>query len=228
MKRSGLFLISFLILFTAAAQSNFSLATDVAYLRNFKKHQRFGSVGHTIQFQYHVTGKEGIYAWLSYYQKGKYQNTLTAAAKSPVTNPQQHTFSNNASMAIQHYSVGWKHYFIGGSEGDSINWSLYGLAGFGLIAGRITNVFADQPDTALYNLPSSPVSGEGQFKRLTLDIGAGWEKALSDRIFLYGEVRLWIPASSTPSPYLFVNKNAPFAATVNAGLRVLFADYKED
>jgi hypothetical protein len=229
LKRTCIFIFFFLFLFSAAtAQSNFSLATDVAYLRNFKKHQRFGSIGQTIQFQYHVTTRESFFAWMSYYQKGNYENTLTAAAKLPATNPQQLSFSNKARMGFQQYSLGWKHYFAGGSEGDSINWSIYGLAGFGLIAGTITNTYIAFPDTSLYAAPANPLNGEGKFKRLTLDIGAGWEKPLSDRIFLYGEARVWIPASSYPSPYLFVNKNAPFAGTVNLGIRVLFADYKED
>jgi len=66
------------------------------------------------------------------------------------------------------------------------------------------------------------VNGSGHFKRLTLDVGLGWEVPLSGDIFIYSQAKAWIPTTEYPSRYLFVNNNAPFAAMISAGLRILF------
>src|SRR5436190_1481643 len=62
----------------------------------------------------------------------------------------------------------------------------------------------------------------GHFKRLTIDLGLGWEIPLGGDIFIYSEGKAWIPTTEYPSKYLFVNNNAPLAAMISAGLRILF------
>ena len=102
------------------------------------------------------------------------------------------------------------------------NWNLYGTAGFGLLIGSIENSYSTNIDTSKYTLPSNPLSGKGNFKRLTLDLGVGAELPLGAGIFLYTEGRAWLPTSSYPSSYLFINDKAPFILTANFGIRVLF------
>src|SRR4030095_2551272 len=122
-------------------------------------------------------------------------------------------------MRFKHLSLGWKHYFIGGSDIDE-KWSLYGYTGFGLLLGRVINSHSVSIDTNSYFVPVR--SGKANFKRLTLDMGLGWEVPLGGDIFFYNEARLWIPTTDYPSKYIFVNKNAPFVASLNFGIRILF------
>ncbi len=211
------------ILFSAAAFSQFSIATDIAYLRNFKKGQRYSSVGHTIYSHFHASPKDGLYGWISYFTPGKFSNSLQADAKSATTLPQLINFKNAAELRIKQYSVGWKHY-LAGNAFEERKMNVYSLVGFGLMAGRINNAYNATIDTSLYNLPANPVNGAGKFKRLTFDIGLGWELPIGANIYLYNEARCLFPATSYPSKYLFVNKNAPLTLTVNAGLRVLFGN----
>jgi hypothetical protein len=209
------------ILFSAAAFAQFSIATDFAYLRNMKKEQRYGSVGQTIYSHFHASSKDGLYGWISYFTKGKFSNPLRADAKSAITLPQLINFKNAAELRIKQYSVGWKHY-LAGNAFEEKKMNVYSLAGFGLIAGRIQNSYNTTIDTSLYNVPPNPVSGAGKFKRLTFDMGLGWEIPIGANIYFYNEARCLFPATSYPSKYLLVNKNAPLTLTVNAGLRVLF------
>jgi hypothetical protein len=218
-KKAFISVVCILLACTAFAQ--FSIATDFAYLRNMKKDQRYGSVGQTVYSHFHASPKDGLYGWISYFTKGKFSNSLQADAKSAATLPQQINFSNAAELRIKQYSVGWKHY-LAGNAFEEKKMNVYSLAGFGLMAGRVNNTYNTTIDTSLYNPPANPLSGNGKFKRLTFDMGLGWEIPIGANIYFYNEARCLFPATSYPSKYLLVNKNAPLTLTVNAGLRVLF------
>ncbi len=200
-------------------QTRFSLATDLSILRSFKKEQQFWSVGQTVKFHFHFTPRDGAYAWLSYYSRGKFTNRLVADAKDPVTLPQQVNFDNKAEMSFKHISFGWQHYFKGSSDSES-GMNVYGYAGFGLMFGRATNVHSANIDTATYYLPV--LNGEAGFKRLTLDLGIGVEAPVGGDVFAYFEGRAHVPTTDYPSQYLFINRNAPFVAAANVGIRILF------
>jgi hypothetical protein len=184
-----------------------------------KKEQRYWAVGQTVHAHFHFTKKEGAYAWIAYYSIGKFENNLSATAKSTGTTPQQINYVNNAEMRFKHFSVGWKHYFKGDPEIEE-NWSLYGYGGFGLLLGRVINRHSTNVDTSMYNLPV--LRGEANFKRLTLDIGLGWETPIGGTTYFYNEFRLWIPTTDYPSNHIFVNRRAPLVASLNFGLRILF------
>jgi hypothetical protein len=201
------------------SQTRFSLGTDLGLQRNFKKEQQYWAVGHTIHTHFHITPKNGLYAWLSYYSNGKFKNELTSTAKSALTIPQQISYTNNATMSFRHFSMGWKHYFKGRFDTEA-GYNLYGYAGFGLLFGRIENTHSVSIDTNNYYLPAR--AGSAKFKRLTFDLGLGWEAPIGGDLFVYMEGRFWVPASDYPSKYLFVNKNAPLAGMLNAGVRILF------
>ena len=202
-----------------AQQSTFSIATDLGLQRSIKKEQQYWAVGQTVHAHFHFTPKDGAYVWISYYSEGKFQNDLTAIAKQPATNPQQINYVNNAAMRFKHLSLGLKHYFKGGSDIEE-GWSLYGYAGFGLLLGRVINTHSVSIDTTVYQVPVR--SGKANFKRLTLDLGLGWEVQLGGDLYFYTEGRVWIPTTDYPSKYIFVNKNAPFVASLNFGIRILF------
>ncbi|HEX7847011.1 MAG TPA: hypothetical protein VF476_14520 [Chitinophagaceae bacterium] len=202
-----------------AQNTQFSLATDIGVLRSFKKEQRFLTFGHTIQGVFHVAPKDALYVWISYYKNGKFDNDLTATAKSGLTIPQEVKYKNKASMRLRQLSMGWKRYLKGTYDNED-RYNIYGYAGLGLLFGRMTNQHSTVIDTAQYDLPV--LSGEKAFKRLTLDLGLGVEQPIGNALFLYVEGRAWIPASDYPSKYLFVNDNAPVMGMINAGIRILF------
>lgn len=199
----------------------FSVATDFSVLHSFKKDQRFWVVGQSVLAHFNFTPTDGAYVWVSYYTPGKFNNDLSARAKSLLTTPQQINFTSSAEMRSRNISVGWKHYLKGATSIES-SWSLYCYAGFGLLLGRAQNTYSTSIDTSKYNAPSNPVMGVGHFKRLTLDLGAGWEVPLGADIFLYVEGKTFIPTTEYPSKYLLVNNNAPFSAALNLGVRILF------
>jgi hypothetical protein len=203
------------------SQTRVSVGTDISFQRNFKKDQRFWTIGQTVTIDWHFTPKEGAYALVCYYSNGNFKNKLSATAKSPGTIPQEIFFINSSQVRLEQISFGWKHYYVGSSDAEK-NWNLYALVGFGLIFGKATNKYSIAVDTSLYNEPLQPVNGSGHFKRLTIDLGAGWEIPLGGDIFIYSEGKAWIPTTEYPSKYLFVNNNAPLAAMISAGLRILF------
>ena len=209
----------FALFITGAFSQQFSLATDLSIQRNFKKQQSYWAFGHTTQTLFHLTPKDGIYLWFVYYSNGKFKNNLTADAKSPLTTPQQVNYTNSARMRLKQFSIGWRKYIIGTPDAEK-HWNLYGFAGFGLMFGKVQNTHSVVIDTALYNVPVR--SGEGDFKRLTMDVGLGWEMPLGGDLFFYTEGKVWIPTTNYPSKYIFINNNAPFVATFGAGVRVLF------
>ncbi len=215
-------IISFLsLLFFAAgfSQPRFSAATDLSIQHNFKKDQRYWAIGQTVAAHFHLTPKEGIYVWFSYYTNGKFRNSLVATARSGATQPQQINFVDSAWMRLKHFSVGWKKY-LRGADDEENNWHLYAYAGFGLLLGRVENAYNVAIDTMLYDVPVK--SGKANFKRLTIDLGIGWEHHIGGDFYLYTEGRVWIPTTDYPSKYIFVNKNAPFTAMLNVGIRTLF------
>ena len=203
----------------AHSQTRVSLATDLSVLRSFKKEQQFWSIGQTVHFHVHVTPRDGAYAWLSYYTRGKFSNQLSAAAESPLTIPQQVDFENKAEMRIKHLSLGWKHFLRGSSEAEN-GLNIYNYLGFGLMLGLVENVHSVNIDTSVYIMPV--FSGRANFKRLTLDVGLGAELPVGADVFLYLEGRALIPTSDYPSQHIFINDNAPFMGALNLGLRILF------
>jgi hypothetical protein len=197
----------------------FSLATDVGVQRSFKKEQRYLAIGQTVNALFHLTAKDGIYVWFVYYSNGKFKNNVPAIAKDPFTIPRQLNYTNSASMRVKHFSAGWRKYLKGSADAEK-NWNLYSYAGLGILMGRVENTHSVAIDTAAYHVPV--LSGKANFKRLTLDLGLGWEFPLTAGFFLYAEGRTWIPTTDYPSKYIFVNDNAPIAGMLNVGLRILF------
>ncbi|MGV3658064.1 MAG: hypothetical protein ACO1NX_08920, partial [Chitinophagaceae bacterium] len=107
-----------------------------------------------------------------------------------------------------------------GSYNRETDWNLYGTAGFGLLAGRADNTPNQTIDADLYTTPQVAIAGGDHFKRLTFDVSLGTEMVLGAGIYLYTDVRTWIPASGYPSPFLY-NNNLPRTLMVNGGIRVL-------
>lgn len=198
----------------------FSIATDISVMRNFSPKQKFFAIGQTVQPLFHLSSKETVYAWLSYYSRGKFHNDFTATAKSPATVPQAKTFRVTGQWLSNEVSVGWKHY-VKGSFDQSETWSLYTIAGFGLMFAKVENIFRPNIDTSVYQL-AAPVPGLNSFNRLTLDLGLGLDYPVGGNFFIYADARTWIPMSDYPSPYLHSNKNVPLPVTISAGLRILF------
>lgn len=198
--------------------TTFSLATDLGIQRSFKKEQQYWAVGQTVHFVFHAAPRDGVYAWMSYYSNGTFSNTLKAIAKSPLTNPQQIVYRNNAEMRIKHISLGWRRFLKGAPNSET--WNIYSNAGFGLMLGRVVNTHEPGIDTTVYTIPVR--SGKANFKRLTFDLGLGVEIHIGGDIYFYVEGRALVPASDYPSKHLFINDNAPFMATANGGVRILF------
>lgn len=209
-----------LITLQTQAQKGFSLATDLSVLYNLTPNASFSSVGQTVRSQVHFTNTETAYAWLNYYSEGRYKNNLVAAPFDPV-NDQPVNFISSSKVKYHHISLGWQHFIKGNFDND--DWSLYSLAGFGLLKLNVNNSYNKAIDTSRYIIPQKAIAGSSKFHRLTLDIGLGGETKLGTGIFLYGEVRKWIKASGYENPYLY-NNNLPNSVSANVGLRVLF-DY---
>lgn len=166
-----------------------------------------------------VTPREGVYTWFAYYANGNFHNDVIATARSVTTSPQQISYRNSAKMRLKQFSIGYKKYLLGSSENEkSIN--VYGYIGFGLELGRITNTHSITIDSSIYDLPV--LSGQANFKRLTLDPGIGVDHHIGGDLYVYSEVRLWIPTTDYPSRYIYKNDNAPWVAMACLGIRILF------
>jgi hypothetical protein len=205
----------------AFSQVRVSVATDLTAQRSFKEDQRFWALGQNIVVDWHFSSKGTAYGLISYYSVGKFRNSLIATAKSPTTSPQEISFTNSAEVRFHQISLGWKQYLVGRFDAET-KWNLYTITGFGLMFGKAKNSFSTVVDTSLYNPPEYPISGSGHFKRLTFDVGLGWEIPVSAAAFVYSEGKLWIPTTDYPSKYLLVNDNAPLVAVLSVGLRILF------
>ena len=202
------------------SQGFISITTGLSVQRSLKQDQRYWAAGQDVIFNWHYTLRTGLYVAACYYADGKFKNELSATAKSPTTTPQQILFTNNAEIRLKQLSLGWRYYLVGNAESEE-HWNLYGITGFGVIFGKVTNNYSTTIDTSLYNAPAQPASGTGDFKRLTVDLGLGWETPVRGDVYFYAESKVWIPTTDYPSKYLLVNENAPFIATVTAGLRIL-------
>ena len=203
------------------ARAQFSLATDASLLRNLSKQQKFWAFGQTVQLNFYPGGeKNAVYGWISYYTTGDFKNDFLATAKDPLITPQEISYTVNTDMRYRQISFGWKHYFVGGYNSENI-WNVYGYAGFGLLLGKVSNSYNKLIDTALYTT-EQPLEGSSAFKRLTIDAGLGTEFPLGNTVFVYTEVRTWLPSSHYPSPYLYKdNYHIPSIVAINLGLRVL-------
>ena len=203
------------------AQIKFSAATDISLLHNFDPQQKFTVVGQTILPQWHIDKKNTVYAWLTYHANGKYENTLIATAKSPATQPQTISFSNQSVMRLRQISFGFKRYIIGSFE-NLEKFNLYAAGGFGVMYGHASNTFDTYIDTALYTIQYNVVHGAGDFKRLTFDITGGVEFPVAYELFIYSEIRMYIPTTDYPSKYLLNNSHAPLLGSINLGIRIIF------
>jgi len=204
---------------TFAQYPSLSVSTDMGLIRNWPEGQRFIALNSSINTDFHLTKKEGIQVIFSYSTAGKYSNTLRAKAIDPGTLPQQMQYSNRGKMRIRLLSVNWKHYLKGDPQAEK-GWNLYSKAGFGLLMGWVDNAHNRIIDTALYQVPV--LSGNANFKRMTLDLALGWEKPLGADFYFYTEARVAVPSPGYPSPFLLVNDNAPFTTLLCGGLRILF------
>lgn len=210
-----------LLSFTLNSFAQFSVATDASLLRNLSKQQKFWAFGQTVQLNFYPEGnKNAVYAWVSYYTTGDFKNNFTASAKDALTSPQKVFYTAKTDMRYRQISIGWKRYFIGSYNSENI-WNVYGYAGFGLLLGKASNSYSKIIDTARYTI-QSPAQGSAAFRRLTIDAGLGTEFPLGAAVFIYSEVRTWLPSSHYPSEYLYKNNyRIPSIVAFNLGLRVL-------
>ncbi len=126
-------------------------------------------------------------------------------------------------MKLRQLSFGLKQYLYGNFKRDE-RFSIYGMAGFGLIIGSASNIFNAIIDTSRYSVQDNVIDGTGKFKRLSFDIAGGWEIPVGYEIYIYSEARLHIPTTNYPSNYLLKNNRAPFLGSINLGIRILFND----
>ncbi|MGZ5255982.1 MAG: hypothetical protein ACXWCT_16360, partial [Flavitalea sp.] len=196
-------------------------ATDGALMRNFSPRQKFWAFGQTVIADFHLSKKESVYAWLSYFSPGRFNNRFSAPAFDPFTTPASVSFKVNGVWENREVSVGWKHYFIGGFN-EERNWSVYGRAGFGLMFNGASNSYVPIVDTNVYDVSSVPLIGESRFNRLTIDLATGIEIPFGGNFYFYSELRTAIPSSDYPAPVLHYNKNVPMPLILAAGLRVSF------
>lgn len=219
-KKIGLLSLTILVAGLLQAQlAGFSLATDLSLVHNFKKEQRFSTIGQTINTLYHLNARESFYVWFAYYKRGKFDNDLVANAKSTSTSPASIAYVNSARLRMKQVSIGYRNYLKGAFDAEK-KWNLYVYGGFGVMLGSVENTHSVIIDTALYAVPVR--SGKANFKRLTVDLGSGVEVPIGGDFYVYSELRVWVPTTDYPSKFLFVNKDAPFAAMLSAGLRISF------
>ncbi len=221
MKKLTFFFTGFLFASTAFTQVAFSVATDASLLRNFSPQQKFWSFGQGVEGDFHFSKKNTAYAWINYHTKGSFHNNFMATAKSPSTSPTQTSYTMTGKWQFRQVSLGWKRYFRGAFDAEE-GFNLYGAAGFGLLFSKIQNAIVSLPDTSLYELPPTPVTGSGEFKRLTLDLAAGVEFPVGPGIFLYSDIRTSVPTSDYPSPLFHNNEHIPLPVMLNLGMRILF------
>jgi hypothetical protein len=193
-------------------------------MRNFSPNQEFWAIGQTLQLDFHFSAKETLYGIISYYSPGKFTNRYIASAKSPTTTPFIQVYDIDGKMQCNQLSIGWKHFWWGSFNNEN-NFNIYTTAGFGLLFARAENTYSPV-DTSLYDTPAAPSPGEGRFKRLTFDLGLGAEYVAGGNVYLYGDLRTWLPTTSFPSAYLHNNEKVPLPLIISLGIRVLFGyDY---
>ncbi len=197
-----------------------SIASDINLQRSLKQGQEYWAVGQVVRFDFNFTAKDAAYAWFAYFSNGKFNQSLVAEANSPVTVPEEVPFDSRTKMRFKHLSLGWKHYYVGGTGGESGQFGLYSLGGLGLMLGLVQNAQTVAFDTIQYHLPVLP--GMQNFKRLTLDLGVGTEVGLGADLYLYGELKTILPLTDAPNRYILDNKYTPYTAMVSVGFRILF------
>ena len=221
MKKVFFFFLGSVFFNAAFTQVRFSIVTGVSLLRNFSPQQQFWSFGQDVEGDFHFSKTNSAYAWINYHTQGRFSNTFTAVAKSPATTPSAVPYTVRGKWRFREVSLGWKHYFKGSFKEEQ-NLNVYGTAGFGLLFSKVTNEIAVMPDTSFYQLAPVPAAGSDEFKRLTIDLAAGAEYPVASGIFLYGDIRTSLPASSYPSPFFHNDKRVPLPVMLNAGIRILF------
>ncbi len=217
--RRAIFILILSVLSLTRIHSQFSLATDFNLQRSFKENQRYWAVGQTVYLHYQLSHRNGAFGSFVYYSNGRFENELQATAKGPITTPQQITYISRTKMSFKEIVFGWKHYFAG-SASDEHGLNLYSLLGLGLIFGHVENLHSMPIDTSVYYVPV--LQGNRNFKRLTLDLGAGVEIPLGAEIYLYTELKAPIPITYFPSRYLLVSKYAPLTTSLSLGFRIFF------
>ncbi|MGZ5190126.1 MAG: hypothetical protein ACXWCZ_03845 [Flavisolibacter sp.] len=205
------------------AQVRFSFATDATMMRNFSPKQKFWAIGQSIQLNFHFTEKESVYSSIAYYTPGKFKNSYIASAKTASTIPSSINYDIQGRMQSNQLSMGWKHFWWGAFNNDNV-FNIYSTAGFGLMFARIENTYLTVIDTSQYDTPDTPLPGTGRFKRLTFDLGLGVEYVAGGNIFIYSELKTWIPTTNYPSPYLHSNEMVPAPLILCAGFRILFGN----
>lgn len=205
----------------AAAQTPFSIVTDISVMRNFSPQQKFWALGQRVQGDFHFTTANALYASIQYHTKGSFRNTFMATADSLTTTPQSVSYTMEGSWRFRQVSIGWKRYWMGSSQNSNSS-NLYSSLGFGLLFSKATNRLLTPVDTSLYQLAPSPVEGTDEFKRLTLDLALGMEQPVADYFYLFGEIRTSVPTSDYPSPLLHNQKKVPLPIILCFGLRLLF------
>ncbi len=219
--RRNLLALTLLLSLATAAQTRFSLSTDMRLLRNFSPRQKFFAIGQEVAGHFHVTPRQSAYVLLTYFAPGSFANTYSATAKSASTTPQQLDYRVRSKWRFREVSLGWTHYFRG-SFSDETTWHLYGQAGLGLLFTRVENSYNKPVDTLLYQRPERPRSGNSSVKRLNLDLGIGAEWPVGPGIFVYGTLKTWIPTTSYPSEFLHDTRGVPRAIIAGGGIRILF------
>ncbi len=156
--------IFFTLLVTSAfcQQSGFSIATNADIQHNFKKGQRYWTIGQTTHALFHLSPKDGVDVLFAYYARGIFKPPVTATAKLSSANPQEIHYTNTARMRLKQFSIGWRKYLKGTPDAEK-GWNLYTNAGFGLLLGTIDNIHSVNIDTTSYAVPVR--SGKGNFKR---------------------------------------------------------------
>lgn len=221
MIRKSIITFIFSVLLSVGAFSQhirLSLASDFSLQRALKKDQQYWGFGQTISAQFNLSPKEAAYFWVCYYSNGNVNNDVNAVAKSAATLPAQIAYTNRGRIGLKQISVGWRHYLKGNYANEK--WNLYGMLGFGLALGTAESTSSVTIDTSLYDIPVLP--GKGNFKRLTYDLGLGFEQPIGGDIYIYSEVKAFIPATDYPNKHLYLNDNAPLTAYLNLGFRILF------
>ena len=59
-------------------------------------------------------------------------------------------------------------------------------------------------------------------KMLSIVPGIGVDRYIGADIYIYAEVRVWIPTDGFPSRYIYINDRAPWTGMASLGLRVMF------
>jgi hypothetical protein len=201
------------------AQPRISIATDLTFVRNFSPEQQFWAIGQTVQGGFHFSKKETAYVWMNYFINGKFSVDRIATAKSG-TAPDTIAYTAKSIWNPREVSIGLKHYWKGAFD-DQHQWNLYSITGFGINWTNVETSFVPAFDTAHYGY-LAPISGVGEFTKLTFDLGVGAEMSVGGNFFVYGDVRMALPASHDPSPWTANNTNVPLALMIGFGARILF------